>query len=138
MFSAFGTLVPLYIVDFPDGNERVVALSAIFEILGEVPMLLLSRRVIDRLGYVRCLYLACFAFIARSLFIFSSSATKRDKLASNTGRGFEVLFQRTVPNAASDEVVARGKSSRTQVSAVPENFLCADVPLKLINPWSCS
>ena len=65
LFLAISTLMPLYITDFKDGNEKLVALSIVMNIVGETPMLFLAKYIIDRLGYVRCLYMACLAFSLR-------------------------------------------------------------------------
>ena len=60
-----GTLLPLFITSFSNGNEMVVALAIVTNIAGETVMLFFAKNVIDKLGYVRCLYLVCVAFCIR-------------------------------------------------------------------------
>ena len=59
------TALPLFVTSFPDGNEMVVTLGIVINIVGEIPMFFLAKNIIDRLGYVRCLYMVCVAFTLR-------------------------------------------------------------------------
>ena len=59
------TVLPLFVTKFNDGNEIVVALGVLMTLTGEIPMLFLAKKIIDRLGYIRCLYMVCVAFALR-------------------------------------------------------------------------
>ncbi len=61
----FGVVIPLYIVSFENGDERVVALSTVALCLGELLMMFSANYIIDRLGYVRCIYVAGVTFAVR-------------------------------------------------------------------------
>ena len=64
--------MPLYLTEFKDGNEMLVALTIVMNIIGETPMLFLAKYIIDRFGYVRCLYMASLAFSLRFImFLFT-------------------------------------------------------------------
>ena len=59
------TVLPLFITKFSDGNEIVIASGIVINIVWEIPMFFLAKNIIDRLGYVRCLYVVCLAFVLR-------------------------------------------------------------------------
>ena len=68
------TVLPLFVTEFPDGNEMAVALGIVINIVGEIPVFFLARNIIDRLGYVRCLYVVCVAFALRYVTLISMHA----------------------------------------------------------------
>ncbi len=59
------TILALFTVSLPDGNEIVFALGIIMTLTGETPLLFLAKNLIDKLGYVKCIYITCLGFALR-------------------------------------------------------------------------